>query len=365
MRHTAHILYNKARALGSAVRTVGSAAHACGLTAGARFTSLALVLAALLALTACDHKELCYDHSHTVRARIDVDWSLFTEEQPSGMSVMLYPETGEGPYNLVSNTLEYVDVNVPVGRYRAVVFNQSPGEFGTLTFSDMDSEAAATVRAAARSSRWYQTRADAERLVQNPEWFAVGEARDINVPEEVALQQQSRAATRSTIATVVPRCVVYTIHVRVHVKNIYNVRSARASLDGLADGYSFARMRPTSTVATQLLENWTLTHDADNPANGTLETRITSFGLPAGHRAVADANHLRLSLLLVDGTTQRDFDFAVGSSFVRGPEVELSLSLSEAIDEPLPDVKPSGGSAGGFDATVDDWEEGEHVDIGV
>ena len=42
---------------------------------------------------------------------------------------------------------------------------------------------------------------------------------------------------------------------------------------------------------------------------------------------------------------------------------DLKLTLNLELPEPLPDVKPEGGSAGGFDATVEDW--GEEIEIEV
>lgn len=320
--------------------------------------------AATLALASCDHKELCYDHEHAVAARVNVDWSLFTEEKPTGMTVTLYPTDGGRPYSTLTNNTLYADFNVPPGAYDAMVYNQSPSEFGTVEFRDMDRRSTATVYAATISSRWYKTRADNERLVCQPEWIATDFMADAEAPEEEAYRY-SRTQTRCVVATLQPQCVVYTIDVDVHIKNIYNVRSARASLDGLADGYRLGMQRPTATLATQLLEEWTVTRDDDNPANGTLHASILSFGLPDGQERLPDNNHLRLSLLLVDNKTQKDYDFAVGDSFVKGDNVELSLSLTESVNEPLPDVKPEGGTAGGFDATVDDWGEDERIDIGI
>lgn len=325
-----------------------------------------LLLAALVCTvaTSCDHKELCYDHTHAVPARIDVDWSLFTQEQPTGMTVLLYPDDGGQPYSTLTNNTQYADINVPAGQYSALVYNQSTSEFGTLLFDGMDHLSTAVVKAGTMQSRWYKTRTDDERLVYEPEWIASAMAHDVEAPVEESYAY-TRDGTRCVVATLQPRCMVYTIYVSVHINNIYNLRSARASLDGLADGYNFGAQQTTTTKATQLIEDWTLTRDTDNPANGTLHATIHSFGLPEDHANTPDDNHLRLSLLLVDNKTQKDFDFAVGNAFVHGPEVSLSLSINESIDTPLPDVKPEGGSSSGFDATVEDWGDEVNIDIGM
>ena len=45
--------------------------------------------------------------------------------------------------------------------------------------------------------------------------------------------------------------------------------------------------------------------------------------------------------------------------------MELRLFLEVTLPTPLPDVKPEGGSSGGFDATVDDWGEEEEIDVNM
>ena len=313
-------------------------------------------------LVSCEQKELCYDHPHALPARINVDWTNFTEETPTGMTVMVYNAAGEAVRTMHSNELSYVNVSLTPALYSAVAYNQSPSEFGTLQFQSMEELSEATVRTVAHTSRWYVAKQASERVVQAPEWFAADAAHQIRVPE-FNWEQYSRQASRSVIATLMPRNVVYTIKVIVHVQNIYNVRSARASLTGLADGYRFGTLSPTTTTATQLLEDWSIAHDADNPMNGTLTATIHSFGLPANHSGLPAANHFQLSLLLVDNRTKLDYDFAVGNRFEQKDNVELSLLLEESIAQPLPDVKPEGGHDGGFDVKVDDWGDEVNIDI--
>lgn len=44
----------------------------------------------ILAITSCEYKELCYDHSHVVDVRIDYDWSLAPDADPKSVSAYLY-----------------------------------------------------------------------------------------------------------------------------------------------------------------------------------------------------------------------------------------------------------------------------------
>lgn len=45
-------------------------------------------------LTACEHKDLCYDHSHTTQLEVVFDWTEAPDANPATMSLYLYPEDG-------------------------------------------------------------------------------------------------------------------------------------------------------------------------------------------------------------------------------------------------------------------------------
>lgn len=149
------------------------------------------------------------------------------------------------------------------------------------------------------------------------------------------------------------------------MKGIYNLRSVRASLNGMATGYEFGQQRASEQNGTQLLENWSITTDKVNPTQGVVTTKIRSFGLPHSHKGEAEENTLTVSFLLVDNKTKLNYTFKVGDSFIQDTDNELSLRIDKEIAAPLPDVKPEGGTAGGFDANVDDWGKEENFDIGV
>ena len=53
---------------------------------------IAAIALCFAALTSCRHKELCLHHPHTANVRIDVDWSGFEKEVPTGMTVLVYDD---------------------------------------------------------------------------------------------------------------------------------------------------------------------------------------------------------------------------------------------------------------------------------
>lgn len=338
--------------------------------------SLALVL--FLVLTSCEHKDLCFHHPHDALVRVDVNWSRFQEEVPTGMSVMVYSEDSEtGPRTLLSNETSYVTANLPAGRYKTLVYNQSPTEFGSLSFFGLDRFHTARVEGVKTTSRWYYTRTEGEVVIVAPEWIASDSETDVVVTEEMVKgtdemkinQSRSRYDRAYLISQLTPLNFIVTLNVKVNIKGIYNFRSARASIDGLGKGCYLATREALPTKATQLLESWKVTVDPVDPTRGYITSSITCFGLPAGHQGLAEENNLILDILLVDNKTVLNFPFQVGDAFIKGSDgdteqrVTLSLNLEVDLDSPLPDVEPDGGSGSGFDATVDDWGEEENIDI--
>ena len=81
----------------------------------------------------------------------------------------------------------------------------------------------------------------------------------------------------------------------------------------------------------------------------------------------AENNKLSLSALLIDKKTQVDYQFAVGDKFKKDDNSSgLGYIVSLHVDvevPPLPEVKPSEGSSGGFDVTIKDWGKPEDIDM--
>ena len=332
---------------------------------------IAALLLASVVLSSCTHKELCFGHHHTARVRVLADWSGFTVEQPTGMSVHIYDEDGDEVKSSLSNNTEFTDFELEPGGYEAVVFNQSPSEFGSVRFEDLNRLDQASVWADYTKSLWFKADAD-EPVICQPEWVGTdmrgGLAVDMNMMATSPEARRTRSESfpqENVLARLTPENIIYTITITVRIYGIHNLKAARGSLSGLSAGYFLGKEQPASETGTELLEEWTVTRDDSDPTKGFLKAEITSFGLPYGHQAQPQDNVFKLSLLLVDNKTKLDYIFPVGDRFKGDADRELHLELSEEIADRLPDVKPENGSAGGFDASVDDWGDEEIIDIPI
>ena len=82
---------------------------------------LAVMLLSLLA--ACEHKDLCYDHSHTTQVEVVFDWTEAPDADPATMSLYLYPEDGSEPMRYEFTDRTGGTITVPIGVYDALCVN--------------------------------------------------------------------------------------------------------------------------------------------------------------------------------------------------------------------------------------------------
>ena len=311
----------------------------------------------IILLTSCIYDDYsgCPQKSDRKMVRVNVDWHLFDKEVPTGMTVMVFPWSGGAPQTVLTNEITHADFSLEPGRYRILVFNQSTTEFGTLDFLGMDSYETARAVVQHTTSRWY-SRGDDELIGVEPEWLASDKLDEFDVSDDFSE------------VTLTPKNVLSQIQVSVKVPGIKNLRYVRGSLTGISEGFLLGQGKPLLSKVTYLLESWTKTVDENDATLGTLKATVKCFGLPETASPDAENNQLSLSALLIDNKTQVDHQFAVGDKFKKDENSsELGYTVSLHVDvqmpQPLPEVKPSDGSSGGFDVTIQDWDKPEDIDI--
>ena len=311
----------------------------------------------IILLSSCINEDYsgCPSKNSRKMVRIHVDWHLFDKEVPTGMTVMIFPRSGGGaPQTVLTNDITHADFSLEPGKYHVLVFNQSTTEFGTLDFLGMDSYETARAVVLHTTSRWY-SRGDNELIGVEPEWLASDKLDEFDVSGDFSE------------VTLTPRNVLSHIQVNVKVPSIGNLYSARGSLTGISEGFLLGQGKPLQSKVTYLLESWTKTIDKNDATLGTLKTSFKCFGLPETAHLDAENNKLSLSALLIDKKTLVDYQFAVGDKFKKDDNSSgLGYIVSLHVDvevPPLPEVKPSEGSSGGFDVTIKDWGKPEDIDM--
>ena len=308
-------------------------------------------------LTSCIYDDYsdCPQKSDRKMVRVNVDWHLFDKEVPTGMTVMVFPWSGGAPHTVLTNEITHADFSLEPGKYHVLVFNQSTTEFGTLDFLGMDSYETARAVVQHTTSRWY-SRGDDELIGVEPEWLASDKLDEFDVSDDFSE------------VTLTPKNVLSQIQVSVKVPGIKNLRYVRGSLTGISEGFLLGQGKPLQSKVTYLLESWTKSVDENEATLGTLKASVKCFGLPETASPDAENNQLSLSALLIDNKTQVDHQFAVGDKFKKDENSSelgytVSLHVDVKVPKPLPEVKPSEGSSGGFDVTIQDWDKPEDIDI--
>ena len=82
------------------------------------------LLGLLVGLSACEHKELCYDHTHGADVRILFDWQLLADSlRPAGMRLVCYPATGSSGWLFDFADLSGGVVHLPPTTYQVLCYN--------------------------------------------------------------------------------------------------------------------------------------------------------------------------------------------------------------------------------------------------
>lgn len=335
-----------------------------------RFISqFAAMVCALLLLASCDATIHFYPEPPKSRAhiRLNVDWSNYGKETPTGMTVVCHhSETGE-KYQTVDNNIDYITPVLTEGRHWATVFNYTAGEFNNIRLRGLESaETAEAYLPVSDIPNWYKSRVVDSYLAAEPEWFAT----DTIMTDRVEAFPTAQGSDTIVIGTLYPRNIIYTLHVIIHTENVNNLSAARGAITGMASGRRLAADAPNdnSTTVTHLLESdiWSRSR-AGESTSGVILADLRCFGLPSNHLGEPEENILEFQALLADGKTVRKYKIPVGHLIkerVR-PEGQRGDNLDLYLEVTLDPSLPPGSGGWGFDVWVEDWDEEEDVEIPI
>lgn len=363
--------------------------------------SIVYSLILLTVVTACDRRPLEVLLDETVRVRIVADWdtNFFTlyGTRPNGMTVMIWGSNSTAPLIRTTNS-NSVTVSLPQDTYRLMIFNELMEEYAPyVQFYEPNSYDRMVVRATtynAAATEWdsgtkYMFTPEDPRIAVALDTFAITKEmvlRDttIFVPyEEYRDNGYDAYGDRRRLYEIpeLPWPMTVDLYVHVKVKHRQSLKTIEGNISGLADGFYPVHIIRTSESGTLKFnsDSWDRTkYGTDNDSMGIITTRMASFGLPYGKEMVAERdsadNILNFCLTLTNDSVV-NYSFKVGKDIryitPEGEEariryrqdlwnLQLEVELPEIID--LPPVTPQGGA--GFNAWVDEWEDGGTFDIG-
>ena len=298
-------------------------------------------------LAACEHKELCYDHTHITPVEVVFDWSEAPDAKPATMSLYLYPEDGSSPMRYEFTGREGGTINVPMGVYDAVCLNsdqetqriQNKEHARTFEVTTGNTRALRGQLADKSETAPLARGAETERSVLQPEALWTDHAERIDIRPE-----NGRNRLVLIPASRVTRC---TVEIR-NVENLRHADAVSASLTGMAGGWLPGINKLTDERVTVPFEM------NANSEKTALSGELTFFG----HCPETVGTHkLMIYAQMSDGNI---YYF----------EEDVTDQLHDPLQDPthvvikldkLPLPKPISGG-GGLQPSVKDWQE-IHIDL--
>jgi len=370
-------------------------------------TAFWLPLLLLLAVTSCERRPLEVLIKEKVQIRVVMEWQVnyvqLYNEKPNGMTLRIWGSDNVPVLNQITNS-DTVMVQLPPGTYYVMAYNELASEYAEygMHFYDYNDYAAMTFR----SSHYTRaTNALGEGLphLVPPEYPRIAVALDtVVITQDMVVEQDSvlipyeefeeKGYKRDYVYTrvlefdEVPWPMTVDLKVALLVKHRDRLARVEGTISGMADGFYVTQVRRTSETASLWLdpssERWRRAKYSDDADQlGLLQTSVACYGLPYGKELIDERqetdNVLQLRLTLTDGKSY-DFSYNVGK-LIRyiDPDTELEkriryrqdlrhlrleVNLPDPID--LPEVDPSAQTGAGFDAKVDEWEDGGTIDMG-
>lgn len=304
-------------------------------------------------------------------------------KKPDGVSFYIFRD-GE-PYD--SQTTSNVDscrIHLIPGKYRIYMISQSPQEFWTMEFNNLDDFDNASIRLNETVVNWLTPDPDSP-VVLNPETLMVGVSDEFEVTEDMADSFKDGDVVVSgedggfvhfyTLRIpITPRSVISQFWISIYSANADMLKAVRAATSGMARNFYLTQGVTGEEECTQVFTEWSLIIDDEEQKIGHLDSRITTLGLPRGEMpSVMRDSTLNVATLLVDNKTVERYTFFVGNKiFLDDPPPDGYLHLYRLIlgtvENPVitPSiVTPEDSGGGGFTAGVGDWDDEQHSEVEI
>lgn len=304
--------------------------------------------------------------------------------KPDGVTFYIFRD-GQ-PYDKQSSSnVDSCRVHLIPGLYRIFMISQSPDEFWTMEFNDMDDFDNASIRLNENDVSWITPDPDSP-VVHNPEMLIVGVSDEFEVTEEMAdsfpdgdyvVQDGDDGYVNfyTLRVPVTPMTVISQFWISIYSANADMLKSVRAATSGMARTFYLTQRTTGEEECTQIFTDWSLVIDDEEKKIGHLDSRITTLGLPRGEMpSVMRDSTLNVATLLIDNKTIERYTFFVGNKiFLDDPPPKgyfhLYRLILGTVENPV--ITPSivdpegGGGGGGFTAGVSDWDDETNSEINI
>lgn len=294
------------------------------------------LLVALLGFQSCEHKELCYDHSHDAAVRVTFNWSeIGTHDLPEGMRVAFYPLEGGKPWIFDCPEGDNRLVEIPENRYRVLCYNNDTKDIVWEDSNEYDKFTADTPGAKAP---------DGEASCLTPDRLCGDHGENI-----IDLTHLMPGTETEVPLTPVPMVCAYTFEVN-GISGLQYITDLRGGLSDMSGSLNMATDSLPENLSESLLFGGKF--DKEQVKGG-----FYTFG-PGRHDPAHTEMHLFTLYLKSHKGNVYVLEADVTEQIHRVPlEGHLhTVHLIIEFDYDVPE-EPIGGDDGGFDPDVVDWED--------
>ncbi|MDE6826130.1 MAG: DUF5119 domain-containing protein [Paramuribaculum sp.] len=294
------------------------------------------------ALSSCNHKELCFDHTHLIPVDVVFDWTNAPDADPESMAAYFYNPDGEAPQRFIFTDKAGGRIMVPYGDYMGLATNSDNTDWAsTRNESDIETMETYTGEVSVLSGNGFDTRSI-------PRARAAEEERIISAPGMMwsARNDEIHLEITDTLRRVVFTPDEAVCHYTVIISDVENLRyvsgtTIDATISGMSEGYLHGSKQPTDTRATLPFD---LEVEADS---ARLQASFLTFGeSPSG----TNPHYLTVYLLLTDGTKWY-YTFDVSDQVHNAPDPHHVVIRLSGLKLPRPI-----NHDGGFNPEVNDWQ---------
>ena len=334
------------------------------------------VVALLLLFSACHRRPLVDEMPDRIPIPITILWKEAVVI-PQNVSVLFYDDNGDLFLEHVFENQGDVarsKVHLPIGKYTVVVFNEKRNQVDYVRMRGH--EQLSTLEAfVTNSTSFYDVKGRSttrdDKLVNQPGQLATL-VTTIDVSPDMLREfnwgdiiTPGLLEEFNQLTNLLPVIRTVVVDINIEVKGLNNARMpALGELRNMAGGFLIGQeINTMDPVTTQFTIN-NRVYDEGSLRDGHISTSIYSLGVMGNRNSTEDSQQKRIlfdifyQLVDKDRTlVEHNLDVTDMIEFyIDDNKTVFRLRLDLTAPEPLPDVKPEGGSDSGLGSELIDWE---------
>ncbi len=342
-------------------------------------------------IISCDRRPLedLPDSYQYAEIQLKVDWSKLEDQPPAEATALIYKYEENTEGKLVGNSIfrtviisESNDciIRLPEGVYSFIVYNDKPDEAATYTLHDYQTFENAKISLNRADKPSYDHPDAQTEFASSPELLAIDLKEKYHVTVDMVRVTKDLRKTKNPKPVDVlwfqPLQITRNVTVEIKVDGLQNLLYTDAiSIGGYRDVH-LAKQQTSTVAKSKLFQLSDKNFYPNDLYNGIITGTFTTFGAGdiKGNNAVVksmktdDASKVKLTLFFVLKDKERtliihQLDVTDPFNQEGRKKHHIHLKLDQVIK--LPDVEIEGGSDSGFNPDVDDWGDGEEVDVPV